>query len=87
MVLCSLSRFANRRDDVGQIVYAFLVTQFNAFTKPTSPIVVLRLMRTISCYPTALYFVYMEQQIKRGRVFAIEGLRCFGKIVKTNKFD
>lgn len=44
-------------------------------------------MRTISCFSVTMYFSYIEKQIKKGKVFALEGLKCFEKILKTNKFQ
>ncbi len=86
-MLSTISSFANRRNDVSQIIYSLFITQYEVFSKINTPIVVLRLLRCIACYPSALYYSYIEHQIKKGRVFALEGLRCFEKIIRTNKYN
>ena len=59
-MLCTLSKYVNSRLDIGELIYAFLITQAETLVKVTSSLVVLRLMRTISCYSIALYFPYIE---------------------------
>lgn len=44
---------------MNKIIYAFFVTQFEGIIKINNPIVVLRIIRAISYYPTALYFLYI----------------------------
>ena len=84
-MLCGISTYANKRQDV-EAIYALLITQFQPLIKMNSPLVVLRLMRTISCYSIALYFDYIQESMKRGRVFVLEGIRCFERIIMTNQF-
>ena len=43
-------------------------------------------MRVMSCYSIALYFPFIEEQMKKGRIYILEGLRCFVRILSTNKF-
>lgn len=85
MMLCGLSGPISRRPDVIQITLAFLITQFEALTSITSTLVVLRLMRTISCFSVTLYFSYIESQLSKGKVFLLEGIKCFEKIISTNR--
>jgi len=42
-------------------------------------------MRTISCFSVALYFSYIESQLSKGKVFLLEGIKCFEKIISTNR--
>lgn len=85
-MLCTLCPYVYRRQDIGHLVYAFFISQFDVFQKTFSTIVILRLMRIVSCYSVSLYFKFIEDQIKKGKVFAIEGLKCFEKILQTNQF-
>ena len=80
MLLCTLSPYIYRRQDLGHLIYAFFITQCEVFVQTNSTIVSLRLMRTISCFSVTMYFSYIEKQIKKGKVFALEGLKCFEKI-------
>jgi hypothetical protein len=86
MVLSVISTFINRRPDMNKVVYAFFLTQFELLVKITSPIVILRIMRVVSYYPCALYFLYIETQMSRGKVFIIEGIKSLERILRTNKF-
>jgi hypothetical protein len=85
-MLSGLAGLVNRRLDVGQIVYAFLITQAQPLSSIQAPLVVLRLIRAIGCYSISLYFSFLEQHLKRGKVFTLEALRAFQRILKTNRF-
>ena len=69
------------------MVYAFFLTQFEALVNINSPIVVLRLVRCVSYYPSALYFLYIETQMHRGKAFIVEGIKALERILRTNKFS
>ena len=58
-MLSTISSFANRRNDVSQIIYSLFITQYEVFSKINTPIVVLRLLRCVACYPSALYYSYI----------------------------
>jgi len=34
------------------------------------------MMRVISYYPCALYFLYIEMQMSRGKIYIIEGIKA-----------
>lgn len=86
-MLSSIATHVNQRLDIGQVVYALLIAQFSQLSQCGHPLVALRLMRAISCYSVVLYFSYIEQQMDRGRVFLIEGLKCFARIIRNNKLN
>ena len=69
-----------------KLIYGLFLTQFEAFLKIDHPLVVLRLIRAIGYYPSALYFLYIETQMNRGGVFITEGLKALERILRTNKF-
>jgi hypothetical protein len=87
MVLAALSPQINLRSDMNKVVYAFFLTQFEALVRIESPLVVLRIMRCISYYPSALYFLYIETQMNRGKAFILEGVKALERILRTNKFS
>jgi hypothetical protein len=87
MVLAALAPQINMRSEMNKIVYAFFLSQFEALVRINSPIVILRIMRTISYYPSALYFLYIETQMSRGKVFILEGIKALERILRTNKFS
>lgn len=76
MILAALAPQINLREDMNKVVYAFFFTQFEALVKIDSPLVVLRIIRAISYYPSALYFLYIETHISRGGVFVLEGVKA-----------
>lgn len=84
-MLSSLAPLALIRTDISKIVFAFLMSQKEVLSKTTSTIVSLRLMRAVAAYSVFDYFPYIESQIQKGRVFAIEGLKCFELILENNK--
>jgi|LakMenEpi03Aug12_release.lakeMendotaPanAssembly.Ray.scaffolds.fasta_scaffold456342_1 hypothetical protein len=87
MVLAALAPQINLRTEMNKVVYAFFLTQFEALVRIDSPIVVLRIMRAISYYPSALYFLYIETQMSRGKAFILEGIKALERILRTNKFS
>jgi hypothetical protein len=87
MVLATLAPQINLRPDMNKVVYAFFLTQFEALVRLDSPLVILRIMRAISYYPSALYFLYIETQMSRGKVFILEGIKALERILRTNKFS
>lgn len=56
---------------MNKVVYAFFLTQFEALVRLDSPLVILRIIRAISYYPSALYFLYIETQMTRGKAFVL----------------
>lgn len=50
------------------------------------PIVMLRLIRTISFFPSDGYFKYIENRMNRGELFMLEGINAFVRIHKYNDF-
>ena len=44
------------------------------------------MMRAVSYYPSAIFFLYIEAQFSQGKVFIIEGIKSFERILKANKF-
>ena len=59
MVLTALTPHINKRKDMQKVIHAFFLTQFELLIKIESPIVILRIIRTLSYYPSALYFLYI----------------------------
>lgn len=86
MILSVISPYINHRPDMNKVVYAFFLTQFQLLVKITSPIVILRLMRVVSYFPCALYFLYIETQMSRGKIFIIQGIKSLQRILRTNRF-
>jgi hypothetical protein len=86
MILAALAKQINRREDMNKVVYAFFLTQFEALVRIESPIVILRIVRAIGYYPSALYFLFIETQMNRGKIFIIEGIKALERILRTNKF-
>lgn len=86
MLLSTLSPYICRRQDIAHLIFAFFISQFEVLTKTTSIIIKLRLIRVISCYSISLYFPYIESLIRSSKVFVVEGLRSFEKIVRGNKY-
>ena len=76
MVLAALAPQINLRIEMNKVVYAFFLTQFEALVRIDSPLVVLRIIRAISYYPSALYFLYIETQMCRGKAFILEGIKA-----------
>lgn len=71
MVLSNLSVYINRRNDLSKLVGSFLVSHFHNLIDIKSHLVILRLMRAISYYPSAIYFLYIETQLNQGKVFIL----------------
>lgn len=86
MVLANLSRFINRRYDLLKLVNSFLSSHFTDIMKVKSHLPVLRIIRLISYYPSAIYFVYIESNFTLGKVFIIEGIKSLERIIKTNRY-
>jgi hypothetical protein len=87
MVLANLSGFINRRPDLQRLVSSFLVSHCNQILAITSHLVILRIMRAIAYYPSTMYFLYIETQMARGKIFILEGIKSFERIIKTNKYS
>lgn len=86
MVLANLSRFINRRYDLLKLVNSFMSSHFAEIMRVKSHLTVLRIIRLISYYPSAIYFVYIESHFTEGKVFIIEGIKSFERIIKTNRY-
>lgn len=86
MVLANLSRFINRRYDLYKLVNSFLASHFTNILQVKSHLPILRIIRLISYFPTAIYFVYIESHLTEGKVFIIEGIKSFERIIKTNRY-
>jgi len=85
MALSNLSVYINRRPDLGRLVSSFLVSHFQNLIAVQSHLVILRLMRTVSYFPSVMYFLYIESQFSQGKVFILEGIKSFERILKKNK--
>ena len=75
-LLTVLAPWFNKVPEQNKLIYGLFLTQFEAFLKIDHPLVVLRLIRAIGYYPSALYFLYIETQMNRGGVFITEGLKA-----------
>lgn len=71
---------------MNKVMYAFFLTQFEALVRIDSHIIILRIIRAIGYYPSALYFLYIETQMNRGNIFILEGIKALERILRTNKF-
>ncbi len=76
MILAALAPQINLRLDMNKVVYAFFLTQFEALVRLDNHLVILRIIRAISYYPSALYFLYIETQMARGKAFVLEGIKA-----------
>lgn len=56
---------------MNKVMYAFFLTQFEALVRIESHIIILRIIRAIGYYPSALYFLYIETQMNRGNIFIL----------------
>lgn len=86
MVLANLSRFINKRYDLNRLVNSFLASHFPNILQVKSHLPILRIIRLVSYYPTAIYFVYIESHLTEGKIFIIEGIKSFERIIKTNRY-
>ena len=86
MVLANLSRYINRRGDLSKLVESFLASHFSSLIQIKSHLAILRIMRLVSYYPTSLFFVYIDSQFCHGKVFILEGIKCFERIIRTNRY-
>ena len=71
MILANLSTIIRRRSDLMKLVTSFLGSQVNKIIKIESHLVILRIVRTVSYYPSAIYFMYIETQINQGKIFIL----------------
>ena len=86
MILSTLSNYVNRRHDLSKTVSTFFVSHFKKIIDLKSHLVILRIMRAISYYPSAIYFLFIETQLTMGRVFILEGIKSFERILKCNNY-
>jgi hypothetical protein len=40
----------------------------------------------IGYYPTAVYYAFVKDNMAKGKVFLLEGLKTFERIMKANKY-
>ncbi len=78
--------YINKRDDLNKIVYAIFITHFEKLQRIETPIVLLRLIRAIGYYPTAVYYNVIKSKMSLGKVFVLEGLKSFERILKANRY-
>lgn len=86
MILSTLSRKINRRADLLKLVNSFFQSHFNTIIAIESHLVILRIMRAVSYFPSAIFFLYLETQMSTGKVFILEGIKSFERILKSNKY-
>ena len=67
-------------------MYAIFITHFERLQKIDQPIIVLRIIRTIGYYPTALYYNVIKTKMGLGKAFVLEGLKSFERILKANRY-
>ena len=86
MILSTLSTYVNRRSDLSKLVSSFFISHVKNIIAIESHLVILRIMRAISYYPSAIYFLYIETQISMGKIFILEGIKSFERILKSNQY-
>jgi hypothetical protein len=69
MILCVVSPLVNRREDLQKVVYALLITHMQTLNSMTNNLALLRFIRLISYYPTAVYYVFIKMKMNNGRAF------------------
>ena len=86
MVFSNLSNFVIRRSDLSRQLEGFLKSHMKSIIAVESHLVILRIIRTISYYPSAMYFLYVETQMGTGKAFILQGIKCFERILKSNRY-
>lgn len=86
MVLATIADCMKNREDLKVVISSVIITNFNIFCKITDELVLLRLIRLIGYYPSALYFSFIEQCMGYSRVFTLEGLSCFERVSRNKKY-
>lgn len=70
-MLSLLSPLINKREDLHKVVYALLITHLSNFQQVENKIVLLRLIRMIGYYPTAVYYAFVKDNMAKGKVFLL----------------
>ena len=86
MVIASLSVQIYKRDDLKQLITGFFMSNFNTIITIGSKLVVLRIVRAVSYFPMGIYFLYIETQMSKDKVFILQGIKSFERILRSNKF-
>ncbi len=85
-ILSLLSVYITKREDLNKIVYAIFITHFDKLQKTDTPIIILRMIRTIGYYPTAVYYNVIKTKMSLGKAYLLEGLKSFERILKANRY-
>ena len=85
-ILANLSVYIKRRRDLNKTVSDFLVSFFPNIIKVQSNLVMLRVVRLTAYYPHSLYFYFIEATFSKGKVFILEGIKSFERIIRSNSY-
>lgn len=86
MILCLINPSLNCRQDLKVVITSILMTNCNTFTSIVDELVLVRMVRLIGYYPTAIYFSFIQKLMGYSKVFLCEGLAAFNRISKNKEY-